>query len=147
MVFAGIGTHVMDTEITTNDGTVVESDGVGIAGGGRHTTDSAARGSRGMRVVSGDFTTVELDIGASVSTHNYTTGGRSVIITLDSQVLKNIILHIHQGHRTERVGTGIRFVVHDNHRIDIIALEGDRVHRRLSYIVLIEVKVRVRPRT
>ena len=137
----------MNTKVAADNGTVVEGNRIRVVGvtigDSRCTADGTTGGCRGVCVVSRDFTTVKEDVGASVSSEQHTSGGCGVVIALDSQVLEGIVLHVHQSHSTVSVGTGIRMVVRDNHRVHIIALEGDGVHRRLPDIVLDEVKVGV----
>ena len=129
VVFTSSRTHIMDTEVTASDGTIPELDGIGngVCSGG--TADRGTGCGRGVGVVRCNKTVVELDVRATVATHDNRTGSRGVVLALDGQVLESVILDIHQRDGTEDVSASVGAVVRQDDRVLVVTLEGDGVHR------------------
>ena len=143
VILSVVGTHIMDTEITARDRTVTNRHAVGNLRGSSGTADTTA-GRRGtMGIVRRDVTSVEQDVGTSITAKHHASGCRSIVVRLKGQVLECVIVHIHKRHGTEDIGTRICPVVRDNHRVHIVTLESDGVHRGLSDIHGVKHEVRI----
>ena len=139
-ILAGVGTIVVNTVVTTRDGTVLTGNRIRNGGGGHGTTDGKTGVGRGVGVVSRDMTAVEGDVRGTVASDDHTSGHR-IVLALQGQVAEYEVVDIHQGNRAKEVGTRISMVIGDDDRVHIVALEGDGVGGRLSDKVLREVKV------
>ncbi len=138
-----VAADIVDTHVAAGDRTITEGDGIQHRGrGGRRADHRATVEIVRVGIAGFDDTVVEQDVTAARAAHDHTSRD-GCVVALDGQVPEDEVLDVLERHGTEDVGTGIDIIVHEDDAVGIITLEGDRVHGRLSDVVLREVEAGV----